>query len=111
MYHLTEVDKCVLLAISSGALGGFIQAILQDILSKIKNSPTTFIQKIKLYLSSCLINSILMGLFIFFGAMFDTRALIVNSAQFIVISGIIIFPLTTLSTEILENFVFKKQDN
>ena len=52
-----------------------------------------------------------MGLFIFFGAMFDTRALIVNSAQFIVISGIIIFPLTTLSTEILENFVFKKQDN
>lgn len=112
VHQLTEVDKCVLLAIGSGAIGGLIQAIIQDIVSQIKNSSTTnFIKRLKLYLSSCLTNSILLGLFIFFGVMFDTSASIANSGQFIVISGIIIFPLITLSTEILETFVFKKQDN
>ncbi len=112
MYQLTEVNKYVLLAIGSGAIGGLIQAIIQDIVSQIKNSPVkNFVQKIKLYLSSCITGSILTGIFGFILFEFDTNTPIENTKKYIIPYAIILLPLITLSTELLTNFVFKKQDN
>lgn len=112
MHNFSEIDRIVIFAMASGALGGLIQGIIQDIINQIKNAhKTNLIQKIKLYVFSCFTGSILMGLFIFFGAMFDTSASIDNSGQFIIFVGIIGLPLITISTEILENFVFRSEDN
>lgn len=112
MYQLTEVDKCVLLAIGLGAIGGLIQAIIQDIVSQIKNHPkNNFVERLKLYLSSCLTGSILTGIFGFILFEFDTNTPIENTKKYIIPYAIILLPLITLSTELLTNFVFKKQDN
>ena len=112
MYQLTELDKCVLLTIASGALGGLIQAIIQDIINQIKNSPTrNLTQKIKLYLSSCLTGIILIGIFGFTLFILDPNTLIENTKQYIIPYAMILLPLITLGTELLRTFVFKKQDN
>ncbi|MBV6624062.1 MAG: hypothetical protein KI793_14180 [Rivularia sp. (in: Bacteria)] len=112
MHQLTEVNKCVLLAITSGALGGLLQGIIQDIISQRKNVLNrNLTQRIKLYVFSCLVGSIIMGLFTFFGAMFDTSASIQNSGKFIIIYGIFGWYLTTLSTKLFDTFVFKRQEN
>lgn len=112
MYQLTEVDKCILLAIASGALGGLIQAIIQDIVNQIKeDSKKNFIQRLKLYLSSCFTGSIFTGIFGFILFEFDTNTPIENTKKYIIPYAIILLPLITLSTELLTNFVFRKQDN
>lgn len=112
MYQLTEVDKCVLLAIGFGANGGLIQGIIQDIISQIKNEPkNNFISRLKLYISSCLTGSILTGIFGFILFAFDTNTPIENTKKYIIPYAIILLPLITLSTELLKNVVFRKQDN
>lgn len=112
MYQLTEVDKCILLAIASGGIGGLIQAIIQDIVNQIKNHPkNNFVQKIKLYLSSCLTGSIFTGIFGFILFASDTNTPIENTKKYIIPYAIILLPSITLSTELLTNFVFRKQDN
>lgn len=112
MHQLTEIDKIVMLAMVYGALGWLFQSIIQNIINHIKNYPQRNIaQKINFYIFSCFAGSILMGLFIFFGAMFDTSASIQNSGQFIIIYIIIGFPLITLNTELISILIFKSEDN
>ncbi len=112
MHQLTSVEKFVLLAIGSGALGGLIKAIIQDIVSQIKNSPKrNLTEKIKLYLSSCLTSIILIGILAFSLFAFDKNTPIENTKKYIIPYAIIILPLITLGTELFKNFVFNKQDN
>lgn len=99
MHQLSEIDKHVLLAISSGALGGLICEIINDVENKIKNQPArSIVIKIKSYISACFFYGILMGAFTFAGLMFDTTSSIQainNSKKFIIIYGIIGLPLTS----------------
>lgn len=111
MHQLTEVDKCVLLAVSSGALGGLIKEVIQDFIKKIKNQPArNFLRKIQSYFLACFFYGIILGVFTFAVLMFDTSTP-VNDVKKYMVRLSIIFPLITIITEILESFVYEKQDN
>lgn len=115
MHQLTEVDKCVILAIGSGALGGLICEILNDVENKIKNqSARDITRRIKSYVLACFFYGILMGAFTFAGLMFDTTSpiqAIQDSKEFVVLYGIIGLPLITIFIKLLEPLLFKSQNN
>lgn len=116
MHQLSEINKDVilalLLAIASGTLAGIILQLINDIFSQIENQPATSIaSRVKSYAHASFMFGIPMGIIAGVGLIFNTDTPIKNVRQFIVPFAIIGAPLIALTTKLLVNFLFKKQDN